>query len=77
MRTTILCVGKNEQALAVRKFLLETRGYRVQLASAESDVLIGSKQNAYQDAKLLICAAGEFSDASVKRMQAVLPHTMP
>jgi CheY-like chemotaxis protein len=28
-KKTILCVDDNEQGLAVRKFLLETRGYRV------------------------------------------------
>ena len=28
-KKVILCVDDNEQALAVRKFLLETRGYRV------------------------------------------------
>lgn len=28
-RKTILCVDDNEQILSVRKFLLETRGYRV------------------------------------------------
>lgn len=28
-RKTILCVDDNEQALSVRKFMLETRGYRV------------------------------------------------
>ncbi len=28
-KKTILCVDDNEQALGVRKFLLETRGYRV------------------------------------------------
>jgi two-component system, OmpR family, response regulator CpxR len=28
-RKTILCVDDNEQVLSVRKFLLETRGYRV------------------------------------------------
>ena len=28
-KKTILCVDDNEQALSVRKFLLETRGYRV------------------------------------------------
>lgn len=36
MRTTVLCVGRNEKDLAVWKFLLETRGYRVQLAFMES-----------------------------------------
>jgi two-component system, OmpR family, response regulator CpxR len=29
-KKTILCVDDNEQALSVRKFMLETRGYRVQ-----------------------------------------------
>lgn len=28
-RKTILCVESNEQALSIRKFMLETRGYRV------------------------------------------------
>jgi two-component system, OmpR family, response regulator CpxR len=36
-KKTILCVDDNEQALSVRKFLLETRGYRVLTAlDAES-----------------------------------------
>jgi two-component system, OmpR family, response regulator CpxR len=35
----ILCVDDNEQALAVRKFLLETRGYRVLTASSAHDAL--------------------------------------
>jgi two-component system, OmpR family, response regulator CpxR len=32
-KKTILCVDDNEQALSVRKFLLETRGYRVLTAT--------------------------------------------
>jgi two-component system response regulator CpxR len=35
-KKTILCVDDNEQALSVRKFLLETRGYRV-LAALDGD----------------------------------------
>jgi two-component system response regulator CpxR len=31
-KKTILCVDDNEQTLSVRKFLLETRGYRVAVA---------------------------------------------
>jgi two-component system response regulator CpxR len=38
-KKTILCVDDNEQALAVRKFLLETRGYRVLVASSSADAL--------------------------------------
>jgi len=38
-KKTILCVDDNEQALAVRKFLLETRGYRVTVASNAAEAL--------------------------------------
>ena len=74
MRTMVLCVGRNEKDLAVRKFLLETRGYRVQLALAEREVLIGPQQGCYGDVKLVICGADEFCDASLQRMQAAVPY---
>jgi two-component system response regulator CpxR len=38
-KKTILCVDDNEQALSVRKFLLETRGYRVISAPSAHDAL--------------------------------------
>ena len=38
-RKTILCVEDNEQILSVRKFLLETRGYRVLPMSSAKDAL--------------------------------------
>jgi two-component system response regulator CpxR len=38
-RKTILCVEDNEQVLSVRKFLLETRGYRVVGVSCGADAL--------------------------------------
>jgi CheY-like chemotaxis protein len=38
-RKTILCVEDNEQVLSIRKFLLETRGYRVVALSTASDAL--------------------------------------
>jgi two-component system response regulator CpxR len=38
-RKTILCVEDNEQILSIRKFLLETRGYRVVSASCAADAL--------------------------------------
>lgn len=43
-RKTILCVDDNEQILSVRKFLLETRGYRVltQRSAAEALDFLGS-----------------------------------
>jgi two-component system response regulator CpxR len=38
-KKTILCVDDNEQALAVRKFMLETRGYRVLSAVGGEEAL--------------------------------------
>jgi two-component system response regulator CpxR len=38
-RKTILCVEDNETILSVRKFLLETRGYRVLSASCAAEAL--------------------------------------
>lgn len=38
-KKTILCVDDNEQALAVRKFLLETKGYRVVAAESAQEAL--------------------------------------
>ena len=38
-KKTILCVDDNEQGLAVRKFLLETRGYRVVSAASAQDAI--------------------------------------
>jgi CheY-like chemotaxis protein len=38
-KKTILCVDDNEQALSIRKFLLETRGYRVLTAATAHEAL--------------------------------------
>ena len=38
-KKTILCVDDNEQALSVRKFMLETRGYRVIAVTTAHDAL--------------------------------------
>ncbi|MBX6360204.1 response regulator [Pseudacidobacterium ailaaui] len=38
-RKVILCVDDNEQALSVRKFMLETRGYRVVTALSAEEAL--------------------------------------
>jgi len=38
-RKTILCVEDNEHVLSVRKFLLETRGYRVQAFNSGAGAL--------------------------------------
>src|SRR5258708_35690834 len=43
-KRTILCVDDNEQALSIRKLMLETRGYRVLAYSNGQDALTRFKQ---------------------------------
>ncbi|MBW4027656.1 MAG: response regulator [Acidobacteria bacterium] len=45
-RKIILCVDDNEQALSVRKFMLETRGYRVLTATSGEQALELFRENA-------------------------------
>lgn len=54
-RKVILCVDDNEQTLSVRKFLLETRGYRVLTASSSHEALavLGDSETGGID--LLLC----------------------
>jgi two-component system response regulator CpxR len=51
----ILCVDDNEQTLAVRKFLLETRGYRVLSATGSQEALEVIEQHAPGELSLLLC----------------------
>jgi two-component system response regulator CpxR len=51
----ILCVDDNEQTLAVRKFLLETRGYRVLSATGGQEALEVMEQYAQGELSLLLC----------------------
>jgi len=43
-KKTILCVDDNEQALSIRKVMLETRGYRVIACSNSQDALEAFKK---------------------------------
>ena len=51
----ILCVDDNEQTLAVRKFLLETRGYRVLSATGGAEALELLERYAPGELSLLLC----------------------
>ena len=53
-RKIILCVDDNEQTLSVRKFLLETRGYRVLTATSGHEALEIVERHAPGDLSLLI-----------------------
>lgn len=53
-RKIILCVDDNEQTLSVRKFLLETKGYRVLTATSGHEALEMVERHAPGDLSLLI-----------------------
>jgi two-component system response regulator CpxR len=54
-RKTILCVDDNEQILSVRKFLLETRGYRVIAVNTGQEALEQLRQAPLGSIDLLVC----------------------
>ena len=54
-KKSILCVDDNEQLLSVRKFLLETRGYRVLTATTSHDALDLIRSIAPGSIDLLLC----------------------
>ena len=51
----ILCVDHNEQNLAIRSFLLETRGYRVLAATSPHEALERLERFARGEIALLLC----------------------
>lgn len=51
----ILCVDDNDQILSVRKFLLETRGYRVLTATSAHEALEILAEYAPGELSLLLC----------------------
>ncbi|AFL86551.1 CheY-like receiver domain-containing protein [Terriglobus roseus DSM 18391] len=51
----ILCVDDNEQTLSVRKFLLETRGYRVISTTSSHEALEIIDSHAPGELSLLLC----------------------
>jgi CheY-like chemotaxis protein len=53
-RKTILCVEDDEQVLSVRKFLLETRGYRVLAMSCAAEALAYLKETPAGSVDLLV-----------------------
>ncbi len=54
-KKTILCVDDNEQVLSVRKFLLETRGYRVLAVQTAEEALEMAERALPGSLDLLLC----------------------
>ena len=81
-RKIILCVDDNEQTLSVRKFMLETRGYRVLTATGAHEALEIVEAHAPGDLSLLLCDLmmpqmdGVELIRRVREMQPCLPTLM-
>ncbi|MBS1814007.1 MAG: response regulator [Acidobacteria bacterium] len=54
-KKTILCVDDNDQTLSIRKFMLETRGYRVVVAQNAQDALEFLAASCPGSIDLLLC----------------------
>src|ERR1700678_952408 len=54
-KKTILCVDNNEQALSVRCFLLETRGYRIIAANTAQEALEVLERSVPGTLDLVLC----------------------
>lgn len=54
-KKTILCVDDNDQTLSIRKFMLETRGYRVVVAQNAQDALEFLSASIPGSVDLLLC----------------------
>lgn len=73
-KKTILCVDDNEQALAVRKFLLETRGgYRVVAAASGRDALDKFRHGGVDLVVSDLVMPGMDGNELVRRMKEIAP----
>lgn len=54
-KKTILCVDDNEQILSIRKFMLETRGYRVLAVQTSEEALETLSTSSPGSIDLLLC----------------------
>jgi two-component system response regulator CpxR len=74
-KKTILCVDDNEQALSVRKFLLETRGYKVVTATSGAEALAVLRKASQGSVDLLLTDLGmPVLDGNDLILQAKLLH---
>ena len=69
-RKVILLVDSNEQALSVRKFMLETRGYRVAGAAGAAEALERFQQGGIDLVVSELLLTGMDGNEMVRRMKA-------
>jgi CheY-like chemotaxis protein len=76
-KKVILCVDDNEQSLSIRKFMLETRGYRVLAASSGREALEAFQQAGTVDLVLADLLMPEMDGAEVIRVLKELAPEVP
>src|SRR5262245_58884134 len=74
-KRTILCVDDNEQALSIRKVMLETRGYRVVACSNGQQALEGFRQGGVDLVLSELLMPGLDGAALVDRIKYASPQT--
>jgi CheY-like chemotaxis protein len=75
-KKTILCVDDNEQALSIRKVMLETRGYRVMTCTNGQQALESFKKGGVDLLLSDLIMPGGFDGADlVKRVKELSPET--
>jgi len=76
-KKTILCVDDNEQSLSIRKFMLETRGYRVLTAGSGREALEMFQQAGTVDLVIADLLMPEMDGAEVIRVLKDLAPEIP
>ena len=76
-KKVILCIDDNEQSLSIRKFMLETRGYRVLSASSGREAMDLFQQAGAIDLVITDLVMPEMDGAEVIRVLKELAPEMP
>lgn len=74
-KKTILCVDDNEQALSIRKILLETRGYRVIACSNGQQALEAFRRGGIDLVLTDLIMPGVDGSQLIHEIKQVSPHT--
>jgi two-component system, OmpR family, response regulator CpxR len=74
-KRTILCYDENEQALSIRKVLLETRGYRVIACTARPQALECFKQGGIDLVLAELAMPGLEGSKLIEEIKAISPQT--
>lgn len=74
-KKTILCIDDNEQSLSIRKFMLETRGYRVLTSNTGHEALDLFRQSAVDLVLSDFVMPGMSGEELIRHVKEVSPDT--